>query len=191
TIRITLRDPTNGSQLLTNADVSLTIDGTSYPLDEIQTGIYEYQFATGNIDAFFIPNTLSAELNIEKGQYYEKETYEFSIIVGMTEIFPGFPMFYFLLIVIGVGAVVGALATYRYIQIARIPEFVKRTRAIKKEIKGGKSISDKNLYPSKEEYIAEMYGEDWEKLGLSLKDKLGTHEKKAKTLNKSNEGGVY
>ncbi|MFO7798104.1 MAG: DUF2341 domain-containing protein, partial [Promethearchaeia archaeon] len=63
TIRITLRDPTNGSQLLTNADVSLTIDGTSYPLDEIQTGIYEYQFATGNIDAFFIPNTLSAELN--------------------------------------------------------------------------------------------------------------------------------
>ncbi|TFF94830.1 MAG: DUF2341 domain-containing protein [Promethearchaeota archaeon] len=190
-IRITLRDPTNESQLLTNANVTLNIDGTSYNLDEIQTGIYEYQFTTGEINAFFIPITLSAELDIEKGQYYEKETYEFSIIVGMTEIFPGFPMFYFLLIVIGVVAIVGALATYRYIQIARIPEFVKRARAMKKEIKGNKSISDKNLYPSKEEYIAEMFGEDWEKLGFSLGDKLGLQGNNDKKLNKSKEGGVY
>lgn len=190
TFRITLRDPTNNSQLLNGANVSLNIQGTQYNLEEVQTGVYEYQYSTGGINAFFIPNTLQAELTIEKGEYYQESTYEFSIIVGMTEIFPGFPIFYFLMIVIGVGAVVGSLATYRYIQIARIPEFVKRARAIKKEIKGGKSISEKNLYPSKEEYIAEMYGDEWAELGISLEDKLGIQSQKSSELNKTIEGGA-
>ncbi|TFF96802.1 MAG: DUF2341 domain-containing protein [Promethearchaeota archaeon] len=191
TFTITLRDPTNNSQLLSGANVTLIVQGMEYKLNEVQTGIYEYQYGTSGIDAFFMPVPLTAELKIERGQYYEEETYDFSIIVGMTEIFPGFPMFYFLLILIGVVLVVGSIATYRYIQIRRIPEFVKRARAMKKEIKGRKSISEKNLYPSKEEFITKMYGEDWEKLGLSLKDKLGLQGNNDKKLNKSKEGGVY
>jgi hypothetical protein len=94
------------------------------------------------------------------------------------------------MVIIGVGAVAGSLATYRYIQVARIPDFIKKSRAIKKEIKGGKSISEKNLYPSKEEFIAEMYGDDWEQLGLSLEEKLGLQGKKGKQFNKSPEGGA-
>ena len=52
---------------------------------------------------------------------------------------------------------------------------------MKKAIKGRKSISDSLLYPSKEEYIVENYGDNWEELGLNLDDILGIEKKKPKT----------
>ena len=104
-----------------------------------------------------------------------------------TEIFPGMPMFYFLMIVGGIVAVVGSLVAYRVIQQAKIPKFVKKARAMKKEIKGRKSISDSLLYPSKEEYIVKKLGDKWEMLGLSLEEILGIDTKKKKKLPESTE----
>jgi len=100
----------------------------------------------------------------------------------MTEIFPGMPMFYFLLIVGGIVAVVGSLATYRFVQQARIPTFVKKARKMKKEIKGKKAISESLLYPSKGEYLVKKLGDHWERLGLSLRDVLGVEITKKKTM---------
>jgi len=110
----------------------------------------------------------------------------------MTEIFPGFPMFYFLLIIIGIVAVVGSLVSYRQIQRARIPTFIKKTRSMKSTIKSRKSISESLLYPSKESYIVKQLGDKWETIGLSLENILGIEPKKGKkSLEKSNnEGGV-
>ena len=129
---------------------------------------------------------------LREKENYEDQTVEITIVVGMTEIFPGFPMFYFLLLVIGIVAVVGSLVTYRQIQRARIPTFVKKTRAMKSTIKSRKSISQSLLYPSKESYIVKQLGDKWETLGLSLEDILGIEPKKGKkSLEKSkNEGGV-
>ncbi|MHA1280485.1 MAG: hypothetical protein ACTSQ8_25250, partial [Candidatus Helarchaeota archaeon] len=84
------------------------------------------------------------------------------------------------------------LVTYRQIQRARIPTFIKKTRAMKSTIKSRKSISESLLYPSKESYIVKQLGDRWETLGLSLEDILGIEPKKGKkSLEKSkNEGGV-
>ncbi|TFG00010.1 MAG: LamG domain-containing protein, partial [Promethearchaeota archaeon] len=163
TFTIEISDELDG-YLMNGTETYLILQGNRYDGNLVGTGLYSFVI-TDLPSAFFMPIPLNGKIYVNASNYEISET-TITVNVGMTEIFPGFPMFYFLLIVIGVVAIVGALATYRYIQIARIPEFVKRARAMKKEIKGGKSISDKNLYPSKDEFITEMYGEDWEKLGL-------------------------
>jgi hypothetical protein len=145
-------------------------------LDPIAPGVYEYDYSTSGIDAFIAPKTLSAVITVEKDNY-EVDPLGITIIVGMTEIF-GFPLFYFILIVGGVAAIVGSLITYRMIQQARIPTFVKKARKMKSVIKSKKTIPESLTYPSKEDYIVKNLGNKWESIGLSLEDILGTEEKK-------------
>jgi hypothetical protein len=137
-------------------------------------------------EAFFLSVPIHGSITILLANY-ESEEVDLTINVGMVEIFPGFPMFYFLMIVIGVAAVVGSLVGYRVIQQAKIPKFVKKTRAMKKEIKGRKSISESLLYPSKEEYIVKKFGDKWDVLGLSLESILGLENKKRKKVPESTE----
>ena len=190
--QVILTDPSNADQLLTEATVFLRIGHNNYTMNETTNGVYEYIYSTANIDAFLSSKTLDETyITIEK-ENYEDQTIEITIVVGMTEIFPGFPMFYFLLIIIGIVAVVGSLVSYRQIQRARIPTFIKKTRAMKSTIKSRKSISESLLYPSKESYIVKQLGDKWETIGLSLENILGIEPKKGKkSLEKSNnEGGV-
>ena len=185
--QVTLTDPSNADQLLTGATVFLRIGHNNYAMNETSNGVYEYRYSTANIDAFMFPQTLDETyITIEK-ENYEDQTIEITIVVGMTEIF-GFPMFYFLMILIGIIAIVGSLVTYRQIQRARIPTFVKKTRAMKSTIKSRKSISESLLYPSKESYTVKLLGDKWEMLGLSLEDILGIDTKKKKELPESTEG---
>ena len=177
-IRITLYDPTNGSQLLTNANVTLNLGGS---FNEITAGVYEYDYSTANIDAFFTPKTLTGQITIEK-ENYEEISISITIVVGMNEIFPGFPLLYFILIIGGIAAIVGSLVTYRVIQQARIPTFVKKVKKMKKDIKSKKTISDSLLYPSKDEYIVKQLGDRWDMLGLSLKKVLGIEGNKKKKI---------
>ena len=179
---IVLRDFTNLSMLLSNANVSLYIDNVEYEFSEDTPGYYSVDFTTSHIDAFFMPQTLTnCYIQIDM-DYYESEPITLVIIVGMDEIFPGFPMFYFLMIVGAAIAVVGSLVAYRTIQQARIPTFVKKAREMSKNIKGRKSIPDSILYPTKEEYVVKELGDKWEMLGLSLVDILGVERKKGKKL---------
>ena len=189
---ITLTDPTAGNALLSNVSVTLTINDNNYDLVETSPGVYTYAFSTDSIEAFFMPNTISGCTITFNKANYEAAPAHFVIVVGMDEIFPGFPMFYFLLIVIGVVAVVGSIVTYRAIQQAKIPKFVKKVRSMKKEIKGRKSISDSLLYPAKEEYMVKELGDKWNMIGLSLEDILGLESKKRKKMPEvsENEGGV-
>ncbi|MFX1549243.1 MAG: hypothetical protein ACFFB9_02710 [Promethearchaeota archaeon] len=191
---IVLTDESDGIQLLSGANVTLWIDGNIYSVDEVlaSPGIYEFIFPTSNINAFFMPQTFTGQITVEL-ENYELAPTPITIIVGMTEIFPGFPMFYFLLIVGGVAAVVISLISYRAIQSARIPKFVKRAREMKKSIKGKKSISESLLYPTKEEHLVKKLGQKWEAIGLSFEDIMGIAEKKKKKLLELKEefkGGV-
>jgi hypothetical protein len=86
------------------------------------------------------------------------------------------------LLLVGVGAVVGSLGTYRYIQVAKIPGFVKDVRKIKKTIKAGTIIPESLVYPYKKEKMAEIVGDKWKAIGLSLEQILGIESKKGKTL---------
>ncbi len=148
-------------------------------------GIYTARI-TNIPDAFIMPETISATITIMRENYTTIEI-NISIVIEMVEIFPGMPLFYFLVIVIAVGAVAGSLVTYRYIQQRRIPTFVKKAREMKSNIKGRKSISDSLLYPSKDEYIIKRLGDKWEMLGLSLEDILGIESKKRKKMSEITE----
>ena len=109
---------------------------------------------------------------------------------------PGLPTFYFFMIVSAVGAVVVSLVSYKLIQQARIPKFVKKARAMKSAIQGKKSISDSLLYPEKGLLIAKELGDKYEILGIALEDILGVKGKKGKEMpdikdrNMKSEGGA-
>ncbi len=188
--QVTLTDPNNSSATVSGAEVYLMIGGTRYDANEIDDGVYQFDIPA-LADPFFVPEFFRLELHIEKTNFLNEQN-TITLNVKMNEIFPGVPTFYFILIVVGVAAVVGSLVAYRAIQQARIPKFVKRTRAMKKEIKGRKSISDSLLYPSKEEYILKEQGDKWDMIGLSLGSILGIDTKRKKTMPKTpeNEGGV-
>ncbi|NHJ25794.1 MAG: hypothetical protein EAX89_14530 [Candidatus Lokiarchaeota archaeon] len=189
-VTLDLSDESRSLDPLINATIILMVGGNSYQFTEVGNGQYQFVFPTDNIDAFFMPQFLQASITISKEDYISKEL-NLTFVVGMPEIFPGFPMFYFLIIVIGVAAVVGSLVIYRQIQRARIPTFVKKAREMSKNIKGRKSISDSLIYPSKEEYITKKLGDKWAMLGLSLDDVYGLEGKKRKKLPEvtETEGG--
>ncbi|MHA2391198.1 MAG: LamG-like jellyroll fold domain-containing protein [Promethearchaeota archaeon] len=174
---LNLTDPNNNSVVVIGASVELTFQGTPHAFTDNGDGTY-----TLNIpkiaDAFFSPQTFTATLNISK-QYFSTQESSITIVVKMHETF-GFPTFYLLMIVGAAVAVIASLTIYRTVQQARIPTFVKKARKMKKEIKGKKSISDSLLYPTKEEYMVKKLGDNWEKLGLSLKTLLGVEDKKKK-----------
>jgi hypothetical protein len=174
----------NGTDL-NNCEVFLMLQGNRY--DFTPNGDGTYTVSINDLpEAFFASIPLSGQITINLDNY-ESEFIDVTINVGMVEIFPGFPMFYFLMLVGAIVAVVGSLVAYRQIQRARIPTFVKKTRAMSKNIKGKKSISDSLLYPSKEEYIIKKLGDKWEMLDLSLEEILGHSTKKKKNLPKKTE----
>ncbi len=187
-----LSDPAD-PQNITGATVMLTLGSQEYEItDDDGDGIYIYTFTIDNIDTFFAAQVFTGEISIIREDYISEEI-SITIVVGMTEIFPGFPMFYFLMIVGSAVAIVGSLATYRIVQQRRIPTFVKKAKTMKKSIKGNKAISDSLLYPSKEEFIVKKLGDKWEAIGLSLEDILGVKEKKKMKLLEAKEeykGGV-
>jgi len=187
TFDLELIDTINGSYII-GANVFITLQGQVLVFTEIGNGIYSISIAASILpEAFILPITISAQITVNYTNYYDTEIL-ISVVVGMVEIFPGFPMFYFLIIVIGIVAIAGSLLAYRQIQRARIPTFVKKVKEMSKDIKGKKSISDSLLYPSKEEFIIKRLGDKWEMLGLSLEEILGIDTKKKKKLPESIEG---
>ncbi|MBD3353026.1 MAG: hypothetical protein GF364_16215 [Candidatus Lokiarchaeota archaeon] len=164
-----------------DANVILTLGGRPYVFTPIGNGLYQLSIQTGDLDAFFADLTLSGTLQISKPNYVDVSV-NFNAIVNMQEIFEGVPLFYFILGVSLTITVIAAVAIYRYAQLAKIPEFVKKARKIKKEIKAKEAISEENLYPSKDEFTAEQYGDEWKELGLSIEDSLGLEKKMKKRL---------
>jgi len=191
-ISLELTDTINSSAII-GADVSITVQGQSFNFNDEGDGSYSITIDASVLpDAFFLSETIAAKITVDNEFYYSDEI-DLSIVVGLVEIFPGFPMFYFLMIVGAAVAVVGSLVAYRTIQKARIPTFVKKVREMSKNIKSRKSISYSLLYPSKEEYIVKELGDKWEMLGLSLADILGVEQKKGKKMPdlSESEGGNF
>jgi len=190
-IQVNLTDSSAGreGQPLTDAIVTIEGGGRSIELTETTDGIYEGSISTSQYNTFFQDETISYTLNVSKENYQSQEI-TFNVNVEMMSV-AGIPIFYLVLGISFAAGIIGALGIYRYVQIARIPEFVKRSKAIKKEIKKGKPISDKHLYQSKKEYLAERFSDDWEVLDLSIDDALGLRKgSKKKPGEDSMKGGA-
>ncbi|MFX0041492.1 MAG: hypothetical protein ACFE8L_01150, partial [Candidatus Hodarchaeota archaeon] len=179
-IEIELTD--NGIPII-NATVLLKLGGKEYPFDHSGNGTYILNFDTKGVDAFFSSKTLNGIINITKEDYNSVEI-RITIVVEMEEIFPGMPTFYFLLIVSAVVVFAGSIVGYRVYKHARIPEFVKKVRAMKKAIKGEDNISDSLIYRNKEIFIGEIVKTKWEKLKLPLMNIVGSDVDKVKKVSK-------
>ncbi len=189
---INLKDITRGNIQLENATVTLSIGGYEYAFNETSPGIYSLTFETEAIEAFFAPNLLSGIIRVQKENFTSQDI-RIVVNVQMEEIFPGMPMFYFILIAAAIVGIVGSLTAYRLIQQARIPKFVKKIRKVKGTIKSKKPISESYAIKTKEQMMLKLYGEDWKAIDLSLEDTLGTRDLKLKTIplkgKKSKKGG--
>ncbi|MFX1384749.1 MAG: hypothetical protein ACFFBP_20170, partial [Promethearchaeota archaeon] len=132
---------------------------------------------------FLAPLTLFLTLHIERDNFTTIDEL-ITVSVGMIELIPGsgIPLSYFIILIAAAVAVVGALGTYRFVQLRRIPTFVKKNKAMQKSISGKGKISDSLIYPSKEREMVKLLGDKWEAIGLSLADILGLPEKKRKIM---------
>ncbi len=136
-------------------------------------------FPTDDVNALFTAQTLTGTITISKEDFVSEEI-SITIVVNMTEIFPGVPLFYFIMIIGAVAAIAGYAIISRAIRNARIPRFVKKLRNVQGAIKSRKDISDSDLYPPYEAALAKKLGDRWEMLGLSLEDILGIDNSKGK-----------
>ncbi len=110
---INLTDSAKSFIPLENASIILTIGGNNYEFKEIEEGIYKYEFLTDNINAFFEPISLKGVITITK-ENFDPEVIKITIVVGMLEVFPGMPFFYFLNIVVPFFLIISGLILYRY-----------------------------------------------------------------------------
>ncbi len=171
-IEIQLTDPTKGDISLNNATIVVEFEGKVYPIAVLPNGTYIFYFPTDNIDTFFSSKTLTGTINISKDNYYSRE-FTFTIVVGMEELFFGIPTFYFIIIVSAIVGIVGSIVGYRVYKNAKIPNFVKKVRTMKKAIEGNKLISESLLYRDKEVFIGERVKAMWDKIDISIENTFG------------------
>ncbi|MFX1530639.1 MAG: hypothetical protein ACFFBC_05965 [Promethearchaeota archaeon] len=176
-IEILLTDPTRGDIPLIDATIVVQIGGEEIPIDFIGNGTYRFDFPTDNIDTFFSSKTLTGIINISKYDYHSKE-FTITIVVGMEEFIFGIPTFYFILIVSAIVGIGGSIVGYRVYKNAKIPNFVKKVRSMKKAIEGEKSIPESLLYRDKEIYVGEQVQSMWDNIGLSIGASFGIELKK-------------
>ncbi|MHA2184239.1 MAG: hypothetical protein ACXAAI_04490, partial [Promethearchaeota archaeon] len=181
-LQLTLTDPTQGNIPLINATVEISIGGNIYRFNQTANGTYIYDFSTSHINTFFTSSTLAGTINITREDYISEE-FTIIIVVEMEQIF-GIPTFYFILVSSAIIVVVGSIVGYKVIQNAKIPTFVKKVREMKKAIKGNKDISESVLYNKKEVFVAEKVNHKWDKIGVSLSDKLDLEGQKIRKISK-------
>ncbi|KKL19109.1 hypothetical protein LCGC14_2468780, partial [marine sediment metagenome] len=173
--QITLTD-LDQSAPLQGVNLTLTINGIVY--DTFTGGITDNLDGTYTVNSlpiaepFFGVETYVATLTIKKANY-TSQTRVFTVKIQMSEIFPGMPTFYFVLITASVIGVLGSLTAYRVIQQARIPKHVKKIRKIKKLIKSKKKVIEGISIPTKAEMIAKLFSKDWKEIDLSIEETLG------------------
>ena len=194
--QITLTDPNNNSVPVIGAYLSFTIKGIEY--GTVTGGIIDNNDGSYTVNTlpiaepFIAPETFIGTLIIEKANF-TSEISDFTVVVQMTEIFSGMPMFYFILIISAIIGIAGSLITYRVVQQARIPKFVKKVRKVKGSIKSKKTISESLITKTKDQVMVKLYGDDWKELELSLEKTLGIVDLKLKPeplkAKKSKKGG--
>jgi hypothetical protein len=185
TLEIELIDP-DTDRPIEGAKVVLEIGDDDLEFDDEGDGIYELEFDTEDYEAFFTSNTITGTIKVSKANYTTEEI-DITIVIEMEEFIEGIPIFYFIMIVGAIVAVVGSLATYRVIQVARIPKFVKKARAMKGAIKNRKGIPESSLTKSKGELILEEFSNEWDEIGISLRNTLGIKPKSEKLKNEGGE----
>ncbi|GAB4310831.1 MAG: hypothetical protein Kow0069_11180 [Promethearchaeota archaeon] len=178
-ISINLWDATN-EVYLAGATVVLELpDGSTIDLEDFGNGTYSAEISTQQYEVFAIPYSFKATLRVSKENYTTVEK-DVVITVDLPEIFPGMPTFYFVIIVGLVAAVVMTAVIYNAVQKARIPEVVKKLRAVASDIRKNKAISERAIEVSRLENVAMEFASLWEGIELDVYETFGLKAKKGK-----------
>ena len=109
-----LIDLNNNSNPIINSDVYLMLNGNRFNFEDKKNGIYELQIYKLS-EPFFLPEIINPDIYLIKENFIT-EKIELTIFIEMKEIFPGFPTFYLIMILISSIAVGGSITTYIYIK---------------------------------------------------------------------------
>jgi len=167
-IQIKMDDLVNNKPI-TGANVEMKLDKfpSSFKFIETSTGMYEYDFDTSEIDAYYQQQTLTGSLIVEKDNYTPMTT-GIELKVLMPEISPGVPKFYFYL---GVGAVslpIAAIAGTKIVQYAQIPTHTKRLRRMETTIQKNKPLKGKKFAITAKDDFVLKHNKAWKAVGLDL-----------------------
>lgn len=113
-INIRLNDPNNNSNPVINAEIYFMLNGNQFNFEDKMNGIYELQVSKIS-EPFFLAEIINPDIYIIKENFIT-EKIELTILIEMKEIFPGFPTFFLILIIISSIAVGGSISTYIYIK---------------------------------------------------------------------------
>jgi len=128
-INMRLIDLNNNSNPIINSDVYLMLNGNRFNFEDKKNGIYELQIYKLS-EPFFLPEIINPDIYLIKENFIT-EKIKLTIFIEMKEIFPGFPTFYLIMILISSIAVGGSLTTYIYI---------KRKLKLTTKIKNGERV---------------------------------------------------
>ncbi|MHA1731830.1 MAG: hypothetical protein ACTSU5_07795 [Promethearchaeota archaeon] len=189
TVTITISDALEGVAF-DAIRISWSISGTSLSgviTDVSANGSYAIVFDTSKLapDRNYNLN-ISVTVTVDGVQYTISDTSVVNIQVRYRDIL-GIPRPYFYMMVIGIAVIVSALAIYRYVAYARIPDIIKKIHRTTSEIKKGKTIGEQMITETPVDYIVSTFNEDWEELGLDLESIL--KGKKAVGGEGSGKGG--
>lgn len=113
TMLIYIFEASNGTIYIPNASVTLVLNTQIYFFEEIEEGVYRLEFQTNQFNTFFEEKRFFGQIKIVK-EGFKTQSIEIEITIGMEEIFPGMPLFYFLNILISSIIILLGLFLYRY-----------------------------------------------------------------------------
>ena len=180
-IRLDLKDALTDTS---NANAQVYwFDGTEFiAFTNNGDGLYTYTI-TADVDAFFEQQIIEGKIVIIAIDH-EMLNITTHLTVQMPEIMEGIPMFYFVLVVGFITVFSVGIGGYKYIQYARIPEFIKDCNQVEKEILKKKSINPDDLVTStKNKIIIDKLGELWSFVGLDIKYSLGIQKEIPESRN--------
>lgn len=183
-IKICLKDALSGEIIddISPGMMTITFLGQTFNFTHLGDGCYRTLLTNIPGGVLVTPQLYGAVIRIERENYTTIEQ-SITINVALMELFPGMPLFYFLIIIIGAVAVVSGIVAYRVIQVRRIPKFIKKSKNLIKAISSEDTISDSLMYPTKEAFIAKKFADNWKIHDLSLFEIMGVGKgKKVKTL---------
>ncbi len=166
-ISVNLYDPYFG-KFVDNANVTLVVNNLPQIFAFVNNGMYILTFNAEDYPAFIQDINLIGKIFIQKGNYTSLNQ-DVSFTILMDTIFPGFPTFYFILLMSFSFAIIGIPLIFKIVRYMNLPVFLKRINELKKMVEKQKQIV--HINPSEDlaiTYIRTKYGDRWNAMDLNF-----------------------
>jgi hypothetical protein len=175
---------------LADVNISFVWQGTTYEFEYNGNGKYSLLFSTTMLAAGIEDNPYNLQFSIQKTNYTEEEI-SISLAIGLqVDPYLRIPIRYWIIIAVTIGSMVGIFAVSKGVSYARVPLIVKQINKTMSAFQKSRKLSSEQIRPSRDETVATMLAERWEKMGLKYPSKSteGTRNPQEE-LQPNTEGG--